>query len=58
MKKLIPMLLVLALLTGCGAQKTRTEEKGPPAGEMTLPESTYMDDNAEECDCTMTTEWE
>ena len=58
MKKLIPMLLVLALLAGCGAQEAKTEEKGPPAGEMTLPESTYTGDNAEECDCTMTTEWE
>ena len=34
MKKLIPMLLVLALLAGCGAQETGTEEKEPPAGEM------------------------
>lgn len=57
MKKLIPMLLVLALLTGCGAQETKTEEKGPPAGEMTLPESTYTGDDAGECACTMTTEW-
>ena len=57
MKKLIPMLLVLALLAGCSAQETGTEEKGPPAGEMTLPESAYTGDDAGECACTMTTEW-
>lgn len=58
MKKLIPMLLVLALLAGCGAQETGTEEKEPPAGEMTLPESTYTDSDTGARSCTLTTEWE
>ena len=58
MKKLTAILLLLMLLSGCGAGEARTEEKGPPAGEMTVPESTYTGDDAGECACTMTTEWE
>lgn len=59
MKKLISILLIFLMLTGCGAQKqTPTEEKDPPAGEMALPESTYTGDDAGECDFTMITEWE
>ena len=57
MKKLISMLLISAMLTACGVQKTTPEEKGPPAGEMTLPESTQTEYDAGECACTMTTEW-
>ena len=41
MKKLLPILLALALLTGCGAQEqTLPDEKSKPAEEVTLPEST------------------
>ena len=57
MKKLLTILLALALLTGCGAQEAKTEEKGPPAGEMTLPESIRADDDTGECACTVSTEW-
>lgn len=57
MKKLISILLLFAMLTACGVQKTTPEEKGPPAGEMTLPESTQTEYDAGECACTMTTEW-
>ena len=57
MKKLILLLLVLALLTGCGAREAKTEEKGPPAGEMTLPESPRTDNDTGECACTVSTEW-
>lgn len=58
MKKLISMLLIFAMLTGCGGQKqTVPDEKEPPAEEMTLPESTDTGDDTGECDCTMTTEW-
>lgn len=58
MKKLIAILLMFVMLTACGAQKQTPEEKGPPAGEVTLPESAQTENDARECACTMTTEWE
>ena len=59
MKKLIPMLLIIVLLTACGEQEDLpAEEKSPPVGEMTLPESIYTGEDAGACDYTMTTEWE
>ena len=58
MKKLISILLIFAMLTACGGQKqTVSDEKEPPAEEMTLPESTDTGDDTGECACTMTTEW-
>ncbi|MDY5612849.1 immunoglobulin-like domain-containing protein [Dysosmobacter sp.] len=59
MKRLISILLIFVMLTACGAQvETAKEEKGLPAGEMTLPENTHVENDTGECACTMTTEWE
>lgn len=59
MKRLISILLIFLMLTGCGPQeRTTPEEQGPSAGEITLPESsTQTEYDAGECACTMTTEW-
>ena len=58
MKRILAAVLCLLLLAGCGAEKQTPTEEGPPAGKMTLPESAYTGDDAGECDCTMTMEWE
>lgn len=58
MKRILAAVLCLLLLAGCGEEKQTPTEEGPPAGKMTLPESAYTGDDAGECDCTMTMEWE
>ena len=58
MKRIFAAVLCLLLLAGCGAEKQTPTEEGPPAGEITLPESTHTENDTGECACTMETEWE